>query len=141
MNPLRHALRGLLPALALSTAAAQTAELEPIEVTATRSILQQPEVAAAVTVLDAEDAGRGRPLSSLAELLDQVPGLFVQNSGNFAQDLRLSLRGFGARSSFGVRGVAIVVDGVPQTLPDGQSQVDSIDLDAIERIEILRGPA
>ncbi len=141
MNPLRHALRGLLPALALSTAAAQTAELEPIEVTATRSILQQPEVAAAVTVLDAEDAGRGRPLSSLAELLDQVPGLFVQNSGNFAQDLRLSLRGFGARSSFGVRGVAIVVDGIPQTLPDGQSQLDAIDPADVEKIEVLRGPA
>lgn len=120
---------------------AQSSPLEPIEVTATRTALTLPEVSAAVTVLDGEDLKRGRPLTSLAELLTQVPGLFVQNAGNFAQDARLALRGFGARSSFGIRGVAIVVDGIPQTLPDGQSQVDSIDLDAVERIEVLRGPA
>ena len=98
-------------------------------------------MSAAVTVLDGEDLKRGRPLTSLAELLEQVPGLFVQNAGNYAQDARLALRGFGARASFGIRGVAIIVDGIPQTLPDGQSQVDSIDLDAVERIEVLRGPA
>jgi len=131
-------LTGLLPVL---SAHAQTAELAPLEVKATRTALTLPEVSAAVTVLDGEDIRRGRPATSLAELLDQVPGLFVQNAGNYAQDTRLALRGFGARAAFGIRGVAIVVDGIPQTLPDGQSQVDSIDLDAIERIEILRGPA
>ena len=117
------------------------AALEPVEVTATRTALTLPEVSAAVTVLDGDDLKRGRPLTSLAELLEQVPGLFVQNAGNYAQDARLALRGFGARASFGIRGVAIIVDGIPQTLPDGQSQVDSIDLDAVERIEVLRGPA
>lgn len=120
---------------------AQTAELAPIEVTATRTALTLPEVSAAVTVIDGDDIRRGRPATSLVDLLNQVPGLFVQNTGNYAQDARLALRGFGARSSFGIRGVAIIVDGIPQTLPDGQSQVDSIDLDAVERIEILRGPA
>ena len=120
---------------------AQIAELAPVEITATRTSLTLPEVSAAVTVLAGEDLRRGRPATSLAELLDQVPGLFVQNAGNYAQDTRLALRGFGARSSFGIRGVAIIVDGIPQTLPDGQSQVDSIDLDAVERIEVLRGPA
>lgn len=127
----------LLPSLGL----AQTTELPSLEVTATRTALTLPEVSAAVTVLEGDDIRRGRPVTSLAEMLDQVPGLFVQNSGNYAQDARLALRGFGARSSFGIRGVAIIVDGIPQTLPDGQSQVDSIDLDAIERIEILRGTA
>ena len=131
----------VFPVLLMGTAAAQTAQLDPIEVTATRSTLPETDVAAAVSVLNADDVGRGRPLISLAELLDQVPGLFVQNAGNFAQDLRLSLRGFGARSSFGVRGVAIVVDGIPQTLPDGQSQLDAIDPADVERIEVLRGPS
>ena len=122
-------------------AQADSTELDPVEVTATRTALTLPEVSAAVTVLDGADLKRGQAVTSLAELLDQVPGLFVQNAGNFAQDARLALRGFGARASFGIRGVAIVVDGIPQTLPDGQSQVDSIDLDAVERIEVLRGPA
>jgi len=131
-------LLALSPALIVK---AQIVELEPVEVTATRTALTLPEVSAAVTVLEGEDLRRGRPLTSLVELLDQVPGLFVQNVGNFSQDARLALRGFGARSSFGIRGVAIIVDGIPQTLPDGQSQVDSIDLESIERIEILRGPA
>ncbi len=113
---------------------------ERIEVTATRTELPLAEVPAAVTVIGREDL-QGLPLASLAEVLAGVPGLFVQNAGNFSQDLRIALRGFGARSAFGIRGVAIVVDGIPQTLPDGQSQVDSIDLNEIERIEILRGPA
>jgi len=131
----------LLLTAAAATAAARDAELDPVRVTATRSEIARSDVAASVTVLDADELGRGRPLASLAELLDQVPGLFVQNAGNFAQDLRVSLRGFGARSSFGVRGVAIVVDGIPQTLPDGQSQLDAIDPADVERIEVLRGPA
>lgn len=134
-------LTGVLSISAAQDAQEESAQFEPVEVTATRTNLTLPEVSGAVTVLDGTDLQRGRPLTSLAELLDQVPGLFVQNSGNFAQDARLALRGFGARSSFGIRGVAIVVDGIPQTLPDGQSQVDSIDLEAVERIEVLRGPA
>ena len=65
----------------------------------------------------------------------------MQNRYNFAQDLRISLRGFGARSSFGIRGIKILVDGIPETLPDGQGQVDSIDLGATRQIEVLRGPS
>jgi len=78
---------------------------------------------------------------SLQEYLRQVPGLFTLNANNFAQDLRLAIRGFGARAAFGIRGVKLVVDGIPETTPDGQGQVDNIPLPLIERIEILRGPA
>ncbi|MDT8409915.1 MAG: TonB-dependent receptor [Wenzhouxiangellaceae bacterium] len=120
---------------------AQTTVLEPVQVTATRSESALVDVPGAISVFDGEDLRRGQALTSLAGMLDQVPGLFVQNAGNFAQDVRLSIRGFGARTAFGIRGVTIIVDGIAQTLPDGQSQVDSIDLASIERIEVLRGPA
>lgn len=120
---------------------AQQVELEPVTVRAARAETALAEMPAAVTVIDGEKLRRGRRLTSLADVLTGVPGLFVQNATNFAQDARIALRGFGARSAFGIRGVAIVVDGIPHTLPDGQAQVDSIDLAGIERIEILRGPA
>ncbi|MDT8448654.1 MAG: TonB-dependent receptor [Wenzhouxiangellaceae bacterium] len=116
-------------------------ELEPVTVRAARTETALADVPAAVTVIDGDELRRGGRLTSLAEVLVGVPGLFVQNATNFAQDARIALRGFGARSAFGIRGVAIVVDGIPHTLPDGQAQVDSIDLAEIERIEILRGPA
>ncbi|MDG2146802.1 MAG: TonB-dependent receptor, partial [Flavobacteriaceae bacterium] len=78
---------------------------------------------------------------SLDEYLEGVPGLFSQNANNFAQDLRLSIRGFGARSAFGIRGIKLIVDGIPETTPDGQGQVDNIPLGIIENVTILRGPA
>ena len=78
---------------------------------------------------------------SLDEYLDGVPGLFSQNTNNFAQDLRLSIRGFGARSAFGIRGIKLIVDGIPETTPDGQGQVDNLPLGIIDNLTILRGPA
>jgi iron complex outermembrane receptor protein len=76
----------------------------------------------------------------MSESLVNIPGLFFQNQYNFAQDLRISIRGFGARTPFGIRGIKIYSDGIPKTLPDGQSNVDSIDLGSIRRIEVIRGP-
>ncbi len=78
---------------------------------------------------------------TLDEPLASLPGLFFQNQFNSAQDLRISLRGFGARSAFGVRGIKVLVDGIPRTMPDGQTQLDSIDPAVIESIEVLRGPS
>mgnify|MGYP003324284762 CR=1 FL=1 len=63
---------------------------------------------------------------TLQDYLRAIPGLFTQNANNYAQDLRVSLRGFGARSAFGIRGVKIIVDGIPETTPDGQGQIDNI---------------
>jgi iron complex outermembrane receptor protein len=99
------------------------------------------EVPAAVGVVDGAEARLVRQQLALDEALHRVPGLFVQNRNNFAQDLRISTRGFGARSSFGIRGVKLYVDGIPATLPDGQTQVDDIEIGAIQHIEVMRGPA
>ncbi|GAB4169060.1 MAG: TonB-dependent receptor [Wenzhouxiangellaceae bacterium] len=121
--------------------AQQAATLEPLVVQATGRTLELGRLPAAITVIDGEQLEDGPMPTSLADVLAMVPGLFVQGDANFAQDARISLRGFGAQSAFGIRGVAILVDGIPQTLPDGQAQIDAIDLRDIERIEILRGPA
>ena len=79
--------------------------------------------------------------NSLQEYLNKVPGVFTLNANNFAQDLRISIRGFGARSAFGIRGIKLVVDGIPETTPDGQGQLDNLNLGIIKKIEVIRGPS
>ena len=83
----------------------------------------------------------GLPQISLQDYLTAVPGLYAQNTQNFAQDLRLSIRGFGARSGFGIRGIQLIVDGIPETTPDGQGQLDNLPLGIIKSLTVLRGPA
>ncbi|MGF1508059.1 MAG: TonB-dependent receptor family protein [Myxococcota bacterium] len=93
-----------------------------------------------VTDLDASDIQNGRPTLSLGESLAQVPGVFAFSRSNFTQDTRIAIRGFGARSAFGVRGLRVFLDGVPLTSPGGQTQLDTIELAALGRIQVLRGP-
>ncbi|WP_110669519.1 TonB-dependent receptor family protein [Salinicola halophilus] len=112
-----------------------------IEVTAPRLSRELYATPAAVSVVDRDEIQRGQQRVRLDESLDTVPGVFIQNRDNFAQGQRISIRGFGARAPFGVRGITVVVDGIPYTLPDGQAQLDAIDLDSAERIEVIRGPA
>ena len=76
----------------------------------------------------------------MQEYLISVPGLFTQNANNYAQDLRISLRGFGARAAFGIRGIKIIVDGIPETTPDGQGQLDNLPLGMLKNFEVLRDP-
>lgn len=104
--------------------------------------LERPlaETPAAVTRVE-RDEPAGRRGLTLDEGLETVPGLFIQNRRNFAQGVRISSRGFGARAAFGIRGLRLRLDGLPLTLPDGQSQVDTIDLDAVTSVEVRRGPA
>lgn len=128
----------LLPCLGQG---AQPIPLETVTVTAPRQSQALLDTPAAVTVVDSQAHGEGRPNLQLDETLNRVPGLFFQNRYNFAQNLRISSRGFGARAPFGVRGLHLRVDGLPYTLPDGQSQVDAIDLDRLRQVEVLRGPA
>jgi iron complex outermembrane receptor protein len=100
----------------------------------------QFELPLAADRLEADDIQSLRPKVDLSESLAAVPGLAVQNRQNFAQDLQISSRGFGARATFGARGLRFFVDGIPATLPDGQAQISHLDLESVGRIEVLRGP-
>ncbi|HET7313619.1 TonB-dependent receptor [Salinisphaera sp.] len=129
------------PAPAASSAAdAPVSVLAPIQVNAFRLGQDLLSIPAAVGVIRHDAIARGQRKIQLDSALNRVPGVYTNNSSNFAQNLRVSIRGFGARSAFGVRGVRVRVDGIPATLVDGQAQTDSIDPGAIERIVVLRGP-
>lgn len=142
IHPCRYRLL-LLAMLSTSLAAHadETRSLQEIVVTASRIELPVTSQPFAVERIDAERIQAARPLLGLDESLRVVPGLLMQNRFNYAQDLRISMRGFGARSAFGIRGIRIVVDGIPETLPDGQGGVDGIDLGAAGSIEVLKGGA
>ena len=116
-------------------------ELDEIEVTATRLDSTLLRSSRSVSVIGKEEIQNATQLLAMDEVLAGVPGLYMQNRYNFSQDLRVSLRGFGARSAFGIRGIKVIVDGIPETLPDGQAGVDSIDLGSASRIEVIRGPS
>ena len=126
------------------TAMAETDAAEPIDeivVTSLRMNSSLQDAARSISVVEKSQIQDGRQMLALDESLAGVAGLYLQSSQNFSQDLRVSIRGYGARSSFGVRGVRIFVDGIPESLPDGQSQVDGIDLGTADQIEVLRGPS
>jgi iron complex outermembrane recepter protein len=132
----------LLP-LAAGAQQAQPATPPPDEIIVTATLLDRTlnRVPVSVSVINQDDIQRARQQLALDEALTQVPGVFMQNRYNFAQDLRISIRGFGPRAQFGIRGVKVVVDGIPETLPDGQGSVDSLDLGATKQIEVIRGPS
>jgi iron complex outermembrane receptor protein len=94
----------------------------------------------AITAISAAELRSSGPMVNLSEALQSVPGLVVANRSNYAQDLQISSRGFGARAGFGVRGLRLYSDGIPATMPDGQGQVAHFDLAGAQRIEVLRGP-
>lgn len=114
--------------------------LSPVVVTGTRLGTAVLDTPASVDVVEGAAMRRGQPGINLSEGLAGVPGLQIQNRQNYAQDLQISSRGFGARSTFGVRGVRLYVDGIPATMPDGQGQTSNIDIGSIDRVEVLRGP-
>jgi iron complex outermembrane receptor protein len=105
-----------------------------------RSPIRVDRAPFAVSVIDGEILSRGRSASSIEEALHGLPGVQVQNRFNDAVGEQISIRGFGARSGFGVRGIRVMVDGIPATLPDGQSTLDHLDLGSLGRVEALRGP-
>ena len=134
---MRKTLGGGLAALAATAAFAQE---DAVVVTATRVPQPSLEVPASVDRLYADEIREGRPQVNLSESLGRVPGIVVQNRQNYAQDLQISSRGFGARATFGVRGIRLIADGIPATMPDGQGQAATFALGSAESIEVLRGP-
>jgi iron complex outermembrane receptor protein len=115
--------------------------LPPAVVSVTRANPPINRIPQAVHLIERTEISRGRPTWGLDEALVTVPGVYAANRYNFSLDQRISIRGFGARSAFAVRGIKVLVDGIPQTLPDGQGQLTNLELGAADRIEILRGSA
>ena len=134
---MKKVLGGALLALA---AAVALAEEDAVVITATRVPQPSLEIPASVDRVYADEIREGRPQVNLSESLGRVPGIVVQDRGNYAQDFRVSSRGFGARAAFGVRGIRLIADGIPATMPDGQGQGATFALGSAERIEVLRGP-
>ena len=127
-----------------SGAAAQSAQrptvLPEVSVSATRVERDNMDIPVSIDTIDQRTIREGNAQVNLSEALNRVPGIVVQNRQNYAQDLQISSRGFGARSTFGVRGLRLIADGIPATMPDGQGQAASFNLSSAKSIEVLRGP-
>lgn len=152
----RSILAGLHSAMVLGTAAAQvapaprptTAEItdntdlvaDTLQVQGGRLTLRGFDTPGAVHVVDAQAIGAAGPMVNLSEALGTVPSIVSLNRNNYAQDLQLSLRGFGARAAFGLRGIRLITDGIPASTPDGQGQSSTVALSSTARIEVLTGP-
>ena len=141
----RIALALVTICISLARASAQDSvqtRLSPVRVTVTRDeprpALDLPFALSRVYVADARDMTRK---ANLTELLFAIPGLSVSTRFNPTQDPRLAIRGFGARSAFGIRGIKVLRDGIPLTLADGQTAVDFLDIETVSAAEVLRGSA
>jgi len=115
--------------------------IDPMVVTGAYAPTSSFDLPFSVDTVDLSNGTDGQLGVNLSEVLTKVPGLVVQNRQNYAQDLQISSRGFGARSAFGVRGIKLLSDGIPASTPDGQGQAATLNLDVADRIEVLRGPA
>lgn len=125
----------------IAAAAGQAAtSLPAIEVNASRLDIPPFDVPAALSVVQVDPGKAGLPGVNFSEAIVGVPGILARDRQNYAQDEQISIRGFGSRTTFGVRSIRVFMDGIPATLPDGQGQVPAFNLDSAERIEVLRGP-
>lgn len=113
----------------------------PVEITAARLAISATDVPLAVFVLDRARLQTATQQLSPYEALGAIPGVFAMNPDNYAQDLRISIRGFGARASFGIRGIRVFTDGLPEGTPDGQVDVDNLDMGVMRQMEVIRGAA
>ena len=124
----------------ITTAIAADTLLDDVVVSSSRSEQRSFDAPGSIQSVGKEVIQSAGPQVNLSEALASVPGVTILNRQNYAQDLQVSIRGFGARTKFGVRGVRLIIDGIPATIPDGQGQSSSISLTSTDRIEVLRGP-
>jgi iron complex outermembrane recepter protein len=136
LNPKKIALAAAIFCQGLACAQS----LPDVVISASRSAQSSFDAPAAITSVNRDTIEGAGPQVNLSETLNRVPGLTILNRQNYAQDLQVSIRGFGARSAFGIRGVRLLIDGIPATTPDGQGQGSSVSLTSTERLEVLRGP-
>lgn len=139
-HPLHTAILGALATLPGLAIAQTSTALAPVVVTATRTEAQSFDLPVAIDSVGAEQIRGNRLQANISESLNRVPGLVVQNRETYSQEQQVTLRGFGARSQFGIRGIRLVADGIPASTPDGQGGAGLFDLSTAERIEVLRGP-
>ena len=125
----------------IDTTQIKVLDLNEVIVNSSKIPSRLSEIPLSVNVLDTALNVNILQQNSLKEYINRIPGVFTLNANNFAQDLRISIRGFGARSAFGIRGIKLIVDGIPETTPDGQGQLDNLNLGIIERVEVIRGPS
>ena len=118
----------------------QKIDLDNVIVKSTKINANTKQIPLSVSIKNFRDEKNYNSQSSFSDFTRNTPGLFTSSSNNFSQDLRISIRGFGARSAFGIRGIKLIVDGIPETTPDGQSQLDNLPLGLVSSVEILRGP-
>ena len=140
LTPLAAAIAAACLLAPTAFAQTQRAADDVIVITAERLRQSSFDAPAAISAVTRDVIDNGGPQVNLSEALNRVPGITVLNRQNYAQDLQLSIRGFGSRSTFGIRGVRLIVDGIPATMPDGQGQASNIALSSAQRIEVLRGP-
>jgi iron complex outermembrane receptor protein len=134
-----------VPAQQAPSAARDTVRKDSVrtlpELTVIRSTAPLGTMPVATGVVDRNALRRGQATIGIDEALSNIPGVYIANRFNFSQDQRISIRGAGSRANFGTRGVKIILDGIPQTLPDGQSQLSNVEFGALDRAEVIRGAA
>ena len=131
---------GVSMAATAQSPAGEVPSIPQLVISATRVERDGFDLPMAIDRIDASVITEAKPQVNLSEVLNRVPGIVAQNRQNYAQDLQISSRGFGARSTFGVRGIRLIADGIPATMPDGQGQAATFSLSSADRIEVLRGP-
>ncbi|MDZ7900135.1 MAG: TonB-dependent receptor [Arcicella sp.] len=130
-----------MPIFAQNDSTSRSKELQAITVSSSRFTAKDIQTPFSITVLDQSRLQIGNSKISIFESLGAIPGVFAMNSENFAQDLRISIRGFGARAAFGMRGIKVIMDGIPESIPDGTAKVGNLDVGTMERMEIIKGPS